>query len=191
MGRAEAHTASATGLRCGARTISMPSSPAPITRHSPPMPARTAPNTSTKAENSHGAKNDTARPVIVYRPNATPSLPSPDIRSSSVRADDTVGPINRHNSSPKTQNKRGPDTAIKVSPTAMMLASDPTITRLDPIRSSINPPSRAPTAATTLAATPNISTAAGEIPYALTPSTPPKVNTPVSPSRNNALDSRK
>ena len=31
----------------------------------PPRPARTAPKASTKTENSHGATNDTARPVIV------------------------------------------------------------------------------------------------------------------------------
>ena len=44
-------------------------------RRCPPRPARTAPNTSTKTENSHGAMNATARPVMVYRPKATPSLP--------------------------------------------------------------------------------------------------------------------
>ena len=78
-----------------------------------------------------------------------------------------------------------------VRPNAMMLASDPTITGLDPIRSSTSPPTTAPNAATMLAATPKISTSAGEIPYTLTPSTPPKVNRPASPSRNTAAASRK
>ena len=77
-----------------------------------------------------------------------------------------------------------------VSPAAMMLTSDPMMTGLDPIRSSKNPPKTAPSAATTLAATPKISTSAGEIPYALTPSTPPNVNTPARPSRKTALATR-
>ena len=50
------------------------------------------------------------------------------------------------------------------SPAAMMLASEPMMTGLEPIQSSRNPPKTAPTAATTLAATPKISTSFGEIP---------------------------
>ena len=65
VGLTAAQLTSAARLLRGARTISKPSSPTPMTKHRPPMPARTAPNTSTKTENSHGARNDTARPVIV------------------------------------------------------------------------------------------------------------------------------
>ena len=95
--------------------------------------------------------------------------------------------MNRHNSRPVTQNARGPDKASMASPDAMMAASDPMMTGLEPTRSSKNPPKTAPSAATTLAAIPKIRTSAGEIPYALTPSTPPNVNTPARPSRKTAL----
>src|ERR1700759_2086172 len=126
-------------MRCGARTISRMSNPTTITRHRPPMPARTAPKTSTNTENSHGATKDTARPVIVERPKATPSFPALDILSSSVRADACAGPMNRHSSRPVIQNARGPDNAIMASPAAMMLASDPMMTGLEPTRASRNP----------------------------------------------------
>jgi hypothetical protein len=71
-----------------------------------------------------------------------------------------------------------------------MAASELRMTLFEPTRSSNSPPSTAPTAATTLAATPNSSTFAAEMPYTLTPNTAPKVNTPVNPSRNTALASR-
>src|SRR5579875_3785767 len=106
----------------------MASSPAPSTTHKPPIPARTAWNASTKIENSQGARNDTARPVIVYSPKATPSLPSRDILNSRVRADDCAGPINRHSDNPHTQNAIGPDNVINVSPIVTIAVSDPTIT---------------------------------------------------------------
>ncbi len=41
-----------------------------------------------------------------------PSLPSADMRSISVRAADSVGPMNRHSSSPQIQNARAPDSVI-------------------------------------------------------------------------------
>ncbi len=57
------------------------------------------------------------------------------------------------------------------------------ITVLGPIRSSIRPSTSAPTAATTLAATPKMSTVSWAIPYTVTARIAPKVNTAVSPSR--------
>ena len=98
--------------------------------------------------------------------------------------------MNRHNSSPQTQNATAPDSVINVSPTAIMAVSEPTMIGLDPSRSSSSPPSTAPIAAITLALTPNSSTSACEIPYTFTPSTAPKANTPARPSRNTALASR-
>src|ERR1700743_2244104 len=142
----------------------MASSPAISTSEIPPRPARAPPNVSTNTENNHGATNATARPVIVYRPNATPSRPSLAICSSRARADDCEGPMNIHNSSPHTQNATGPESSIKVSATATMATNDVTMTGLDPTRWSTKPPSTAPTAATTLAATPKISTLACEMP---------------------------
>ena len=73
----------------------------------------------------------------------------------------------------------------------MIATSDPTMTGLDPIRWSTNPPSTAPTAATTLATTPKISTSACEMPYTLTPSTAPNAKIAASPSRKSALANRK
>ncbi|CKQ85656.1 Uncharacterised protein [Mycobacterium tuberculosis] len=99
--------------------------------------------------------------------------------------------MNTHNSSPHAQNAVGPDNVSNVSAAAMMAASDPTMTGLDPIRWSTNPPSTAPTAATTLAAAPKIRTSAWVSPYALTPSTAPKAKMAASPSRNIALATRK
>src|SRR5208283_3981500 len=157
----------------------------------PPRPARTAPNPSTNTENSHGATNDTARPVIVYRPNATPSLPCFAICSSRARADDCDGPMNMHSNSPHTQKATEPDSTIKVSVTTTIATSDATMTGFDPVRWSTNPPSTAPTAATTLATTPNISTLACEMPYTLTPSTAPNAKIAASPSRKSALANRK
>ena len=81
------------------------------------MPARSAPKTATNVENMNGARGATARPVMVYRPKATPSLPWAVIRSSSVRAEACVGPMNRHSSSPHAQNATTPDNAIRVRPT--------------------------------------------------------------------------
>ena len=72
--------------------------------------------------------------------------------------------MNRHSSKPHTQKASEPDRAIKVSAAVTITMSDPTMTGLDPIRWSTNPPSTAPTAATTLATTPNISTLACEMP---------------------------
>ena len=112
------------------------------------------------------------------------------MRSISVRAEDCVGPMNRQSSSPQIQKATGPDSVIRVSPTAIIEASEPTMTGLDPNRSSTSPPSNAPTAAITLALTPNSSTSAFEMPYALTPSTAPNAKTPARPSRNTALASR-
>ncbi|PQM44450.1 hypothetical protein C1Y40_05394 [Mycobacterium talmoniae] len=43
----------------------MASRPAARTAHKPPMPARSAPNRSTKVKNIQGAKNEAARPVVV------------------------------------------------------------------------------------------------------------------------------
>ncbi len=127
------------------------------------MPARSVPNRSMKIEISAGARNDTARPVVVYRPKATPSLPSAEIRSISVRAADWIGPTNRHSSSPQTQKASAPDNVINVSPTAIMATSEPTMTGLEPSRSSRMPPSTAPTAAITLALTPNSRMLASEM----------------------------
>src|SRR5271166_7072061 len=169
----------------------MPTSPAASTTSNPPMPARSAPKKSMNMKNSHGARNATARPVVVYRPNATPSLPSAVILSSRVRAADWVGPMNRPSISPHTQNASTPDRDSSVSPAAIIAASDPTMTGLDPTWSSSRPPSTAPTAATVLALIPNSSTSACETPYTRTPRTAPNANTPDSPSRNTALASRK
>src|SRR5574337_1308171 len=174
----------------GTFTASIANSPSTSTLHSPPSPARSAWKTSTNTENSPGARNATARPAIAYKPTAIPPIPSFAIRSSRVRADDWVGPMNTQSNSPQAQNARGPDSVIKVMPTVIIATSDPTMTALDPIRSSSSPPSTAPTAATTLAAIPKISTSPAETPYTLTPSTAPKANTPDRPSRKTALASR-
>jgi len=128
------------------------------------MPARSVPKRSMKAENSHGARNDAARPVVVKRPKAMPSLPSADMRSISVRADDWVGPMNKHSSSPHTQNTAAPDRAISVTATAIIAINEPTMTDLEPSRSSSRPPNTAPTAAITLAPTANNRTSAAEMP---------------------------
>ncbi len=98
--------------------------------------------------------------------------------------------MNRHSSSPQIQNASGPDNVISVRPTTIISVSAVTITGLAPNRSSSRPPATAPTAATRHAHTPNSSTLAGEMPYTLTPSTAPKVKTPVSPSRKIALATR-
>src|ERR1700753_616125 len=117
-----------------------------------------APKPSTKTETNQGATHATARPVIVYRPNATPSLPSLAICSSKARAEDCDGPMNSASSRPHTQNATEPDSTISVSVVAKIAASDTTMTGFDPIRWSMEPPSTAPIAATKLATTPNIST---------------------------------
>ena len=80
-----------------------------------------------------------------------PPCPAAVIRSSCVRADDCVGPMNRHSNSPQTQNAMAPDSVSKVEPTAIIAASEPMMTGLEPTRSSSSPPSTAPTAATTQA----------------------------------------
>src|SRR5690349_12062774 len=98
--------------------------------------------------------------------------------------------MNGHNISPHTQKATAPDNAISVTATVIIAINEPTITSLDPSRSSSRPPSTAPTAAITLAPTPNKSTFAAEMPYTLTPNTAPNVATPVSPSRNTALASK-
>ena len=49
------------------------------------------------------------------RPKATPSLPTADMRSTSVRADDWTGPMNRHSSSPHAQKAGAPNRAISVT----------------------------------------------------------------------------
>ena len=112
----------------------------------------------------NGARKDTARPVVVYRPNVTPSLPSVDMRSIRVRADDCVGPTNRQSSSPQTQKPSGPDSDQRTIEIAIIDAREPRMTVLDPSRSSTRPPTNAPSAAMTLALTPNSSTLALDIP---------------------------
>ena len=119
-----------------------------------------------------------------------PSLPSPVIRNSKVRAADWVGPTNRHSSRPQTQNAIGPESDSNAMPTTIMALSEATMTGLAPIRSSRRPPTTAPSAATVEAITPKINTSAGEMPYTLTPSTAPNAKTPDRPSRNTALTNR-
>src|SRR5690625_3806854 len=165
----------------------MANRPAASTTHSPPIPARSAPKRSTKVKNIQGARNDAARPVVVYRPNATPSLPGPDSRSINARAAARIGPTNRHSASPQIQNSSGPEPLSNTSPTAIMAASEQVMTGLGPTRSASTPPDTAPTAATMLTHTPKISTSACDTPYTLTPSTAPNAKIPVSPSRNTAL----
>ena len=46
---------------------------------------------------------------------STPSLPSVDMRSIRVRADDCVGPTNRQSTSPQTQKASGPDSDHRVT----------------------------------------------------------------------------
>ena len=128
------------------------------------MPARSAPKTAMKVENMTGARNDTARPVVVYRPKATPSLPSADIRSISVRAADSDGPMNRHSISPQIQNARTPDDVMRMRPTTIIAVSAPTMTGLAPNRSSSTPPMTAPMAAMMLALTPNSITSSSAMP---------------------------
>src|SRR5690349_21068804 len=137
--------------RPGVRTASMPTSPVANTTHNPPMPARSLSNTSMNVENNHGARKDTARPVVVNKPNATPSLPSAVIRSISVRAEACTGPMNRHSSRPHTQNAAAPDNASSVSATVIIAINEPTFTSLEPSLSSSRPPNTAPTAAMMLA----------------------------------------
>ena len=72
--------------------------------------------------------------------------------------------MNRHSSSPQTQNARGPDSASNATPATSIVASEATITGLAPIRSSRRPPATAPIAATEEAITPKISTSACEMP---------------------------
>ena len=72
--------------------------------------------------------------------------------------------MNRHSNNPQIQNATAPDSVINVSPMAIIAVSEPTMTGLEPSRSSSSPPSTAPTAAITLALTPNSSTLASEIP---------------------------
>src|SRR5258708_1332266 len=105
------------------------------------------------------------------------------MRNNSARDDDCDGPMNRHRTSPHSQKDSGPDSVTKMSATVMIAASDTTMTGLDPIQWSTRPPTTAPNAATTLAATPNTNTSAWVRPYALTPITAPKANIAVSPSR--------
>ena len=119
-----------------------------------------------------------------------PSLPSVAMRNICVRAEDCVGPMNRQSSSPQIQKAMGPDSVIRVSPAAIIEASEPTMTGFDPNRSSTNPPISAPIAAITLALAPNNSTSAFEMPYTLTPRIAPNAKIPARPSRNTALASR-
>jgi hypothetical protein len=49
----------------GTRTAIIATRPAASTTHSPPIPARSVPKKSMKVKNIHGARNDTARPVVV------------------------------------------------------------------------------------------------------------------------------
>jgi len=116
-------------------------------------------------KNSHGARDATARPVVVWRPNATPSLPSAVILSSKVRAADWVGPMNRHSISPHTQERERARQRHQGQPDRdHRAASDQMMTGLEPTWSSSRPPSTAPTAAITQAVIPNSSTSACEMP---------------------------
>ena len=72
--------------------------------------------------------------------------------------------MNRHSNRPQIQNAAAPDSVIRVSPTVIIAVSEPTMTGLEPIRSSSSPPSTAPSAATTLALTPNSNTLASQVP---------------------------
>src|SRR5882757_2820289 len=168
----------------------MPTRPMASTAQIPPNPARSAPNTAMNVPKNHGARNDAARPVVVYSPNATPSLPSVVRRSICVRAADWVGPTKRHSSSPQIQNEVAPSRVSRTSAVTIRALKDPTMTGLDPRRSSSRPPITEPIAAITQAHTPNSRTSAGDTPYTVTPTTAPNVNTPVSPSRNTALAAR-
>ena len=109
------------------------------------------------------------------------------MRARKVRADDCAGPTKRHSKRPKIQKSSVPETPISTTPTAIMETSDATMTAFGPTRSSRRPATIAPSAATTLAATPNSRTLSDAIPYTLTASTAPNVKTPASPSRNSAL----
>src|SRR5918997_3440922 len=175
----------------GGRTGQSASRPATSTSRMPAIPARCSAKSETKSPKRLGARNDTARPVVAYRPKNSPSRPAGARRARNVRDDDCAGPTNSTRARPNTQNISGPDTNSSTVAAAIIPSSDTMITDFGPTRSSNRPPATAPTAATTLAATPNSSTSPARMPYTPTASTDPTVKIAASPSRNSALAPRK
>ena len=136
------------------------------TTNKPPMPARTAPNKSMNRENERRrkeghrasgrgveAERDALLAVGRHSQHQRPrrGLRRPDEQAEQQPADpEGDRPGQRH----QGQRRRRSSTT-----------SEPTMTGLDPNRSSTSPPSNAPMAAITLALTPNNSTSALEMPY--------------------------
>ena len=77
-----------------------------------------------------------------------------------MREADWAGPTQMHKMSAKIQNCVGPWANSMAIATATSAARDTMMTGLAPVRSSTTPATNAPIAATTLAATPNITTSA-------------------------------
>ena len=102
------------------------------------MPARSVSKTSMNTENSHGARKDTARPVGRVQTEGHAFLAVRRTSASSASAPRTcVGPMNRHSSQPAgSRTPSCPDNVISVRPTAIIAASETTMTGFAPTRSS-------------------------------------------------------
>ena len=158
----------------------------------PRMPKYAAPKTDTKIANIIGARNDTARPVVAYRPKTSPSRPGGMIRARNVRDADCAGPTNRHRARPAVQKTIWPPSCRKntSSPEMIRPIRAATMTGFAPSLSSSAPTAIVETPATTLAAIAKMMTSPAEKPKTDAASTPPNVKTPASPSRKTALASR-
>ena len=114
------------------------------------------------------------------------------MRDKNVRLADWAGPTKAHRIRPKIQNALAPRSRVANRAIAhtLMPMSEVTITGLGPSRSSRRPDETVAIPAMTFAAMPNTSTSVVDSPNATCPITPPKVKTPVRPSRKIALASR-
>src|SRR3954447_17943806 len=163
----------------------MARAPAASTNAIPTIPTLSL-NNAEKRANSPGARNDAARPVVVYRPNISPSRPFGARRARNERELAWAGPTHRHSASPNTQNSVVPCTNSSTTHETSSPTSETMMIRLGPTRSSNRPSTSAPSAATTFAATPKTRTVDWAMPYTLTARIAPKLKTAARQSRDSA-----
>src|SRR6476469_7332695 len=161
------HSEPAATCLGGDETLVMARVPANSTMAIPTIPIRSENNPENRAK-SPGARNEAARPVVAYRPNISPSRPGGATWARKDRELDWAGPTHRHRISPKIQNIVTPCANSRIVAVPISTPREIRITLLGPIQSSILPSTSAPTAATTLAAIPKMSTVSDAIPYTVT-----------------------